>query len=176
MKNLMKTLFAVTLMMCMLMGCAFAQTAVTEINWSDVEALAAGIEGEFCLVGDTGLMMYIPADMTERELTDESVSNGFFLLMSNEDNTFFLAGSVYDGTLDQFKEQLVPLNAQVEDGILNGIACTSYDYVDENGNREAGVAFPTESGDQVIVLSVSPVTEQTTIRAAVMTASIQAAQ
>ena len=112
----MKTLIAVMLSMCLLMGCAFAETALTEISWSDFETMAAEIEGEFRLVADTGLKMYIPADMSEREMTQETIDKGFLLVMGNEDDTFFLAGSVYEGTIVHFKARFASFNAYQKAG------------------------------------------------------------
>ena len=50
----MKKLFAALVALCMLCSFAMAEQQVVEFNWADVEEAAAGIDGQFVAIANTG--------------------------------------------------------------------------------------------------------------------------
>ncbi len=174
-----KILFAVLAVMLLTFSAAFAQETETanEINWTDVEPAVAesGISGDFYTVSDLGVMMWIPSVLSEIELDDEDVEDGFICILETEDEeegvmVFHedLEGAGLEELLAVLKEEEGV--AEPEMGVINGIPAVTYT---DTENDALNVVFTTDKG-YAVVFSFFPMSNEGFAQvASIMAASIQ---
>ena len=145
----MKKLAAVLMTLCLILtaAAAFADDAEPSVvNWSDYEADAAGIDGQFALISETGLKMFIPAEFTDTELSEETLAAGtFMVLKSGKEEKALVTAQLVAVDLDAFKTAMQKQGAALYDTVLNGLPCCQFN-VEAEGVTTACFAFGTEQG------------------------------
>ncbi len=179
----MKKLIAVLMSLCMLFcaAAAFAEGAaapveeamVTVVNWSDFEAIAAETEGQFAYVGDTGLIMFIPAEFKDTEISDETLAGGTFMVLKSENEEKAVVNAqLVSADPDSFIANVESAGAVVFPTELNGLNCYQF-TIQVDGVSTVCFAFATEQGS-VLVFSFTPSDQEPYISVyKLMAASIQ---
>ncbi len=176
----MKKILLVMLAVLMLtFSVAFAQETqtVNEINWTDIEAAVAesGISGDFFAISDLGVMMWIPEVLSEVELDDEDVEDGYICILATEDGE---AGAMvfYEDAEGLDLEGLMAGMSEVEGitelemGIINGIPALTYS---DTENDAMSVVFMSDKGNAV-AFTFFPMSDEGFAQiASIMAASIQ---
>ena len=149
----MKKLFIIMLAVLLLaFSAAYAQETETvqEINWEDIAPAVeeAGLEGEFYNVADLGIAMWIPAQFTEAELTDEDIENGYLAYLTTEDAEAAVAVVAVDVEGTSLQDWMALLSeeesiTEVEYGLINGIEAVTYNMPE---NDTVNVDFATDGG------------------------------
>lgn len=175
MKKLIFIVFVV--LMLSFVSVSAQETAVKEINWSDVaEAVEkSGIEGAFCDISDIGLMMWIPAVMNDMELTEEDMADGMVAFLATDDGDGIVVVNYMDlegATLDEGYEGLLedPSYTDVDMGVINGLKALSYTVPESN---MLGISFEDEDGYMAQFLFYPISDEGFAQVASIMAASIQ---
>ena len=175
----MKKLFAAMMALCLMLGAfaAFAaETDTTVVRWSDHEADAAKIEGQFATVGNTGLKMYIPAEFKDTELSQETLDSGTFMVLKTEkEEKAVVSAQVVKKDFDSFKAALKAEGKTVWDITVNGMPCLEFN-VDVNGVVTSCFVFAAEQGKVLVFNFTLGNQEPYTSIYKVMASSIQPAQ
>ncbi len=149
----MKKLVAVLMILCLVMTgvAAFAEeTEQTVINWSDYEADAANIDGQFAHVSQTGLIMFIPAEFQDSEISEEALSGGTFMVLKTEsEDRAVVSGQTVALDIDTFKASIEGQGIQMWDTILNGLNCYQFN-VEAAGIVTSCIVFSTEQNGMII--------------------------
>ncbi len=179
-----KLVFVVLAVLLLTFSAVFAQETETEtvqeINWEDIASVVeeSGLEGQFYNVSDLGIVMWIPAQLQEVELTEEDVENGYLCYLSDEEETAAVAVIAGDGdgmTLDDWYAQLSEDEdvAELEYGLINGLAAVTYSLPEDDTNN---VTFVTDSG-YLVEFTFWPASDEGFSQIAmIMAASIQAGE
>ena len=153
----MKKLIAI-LLVCLLAAAAAAE-AGEELNWADVSAElgGSGTNESFASYPETGLVVWIPADMEAWELTEDDRTSGYIGYYSNADQTRLLAVvhvSINGYTFDDFVDMLN--DDESIEGIarktVNGLPAITY-YMPENDSMNLTVADGT---DDILEITFAP--------------------
>ena len=175
----MKKLFAVMMALCVMLTAAAAfagEAAPTAVNWSDHEADAAKIEGQFANVGETGLKMFVPAEFKAAGIPQETLDAGTFLVLKTEKNDKAVVNAqIVETGIDTFKAGLEKEGKTLWEMVLNGLPCTQFS-VQAEGVTTVCFAFGTEKGTTLVFSFTLADQEPYTSLYKVMAASIQAAQ
>ena len=145
----MKKLFAVLMVLCVMLTAAAAfagETNVTTVNWSDHEADAAKIEGQFANVAGTGLRMFIPAEFKDTEIPKENQDKGTILVLkSDKEDKAVVNAQVGSVDIASFKAKLESEGKTVWDMNVNGLPGIQFS-VEAEGVTTSCFAFSTENG------------------------------
>ena len=158
--------------------CAQETATVTEVNWSDIEqtVLENDLGGGFYSVGELGIKMWIPDVLTETELSEEDIENGYlsYLTTQEEDAVAAITATDLDGvSLKDYAKLLEGEDGvkEIEYVLLNGIEAVSYDMPE---NDTMTVSFGTDTG-YIVEFTFWPMSDEGFAAvAALMAASIQA--
>lgn len=132
----MKKLFALILALGLL--CSVASAEETVINWEDMIPVieASGLEGDFVLLEDLGLMIWLPEGMESVEVPEDQAAAGRLALFISEDQTAYFAvdaANVEGMTLDAYYTNVQAANVEdVEMVTLNGLNAVTYKDNDTN--------------------------------------------
>ena len=176
----MKKLFIVFLVLNLMVAAvaAFAGEAAapTVVNWSEHEADASKIEGQFGDVSKTGLKMFVPAEFKDTEIPKEVLDGGtFMVLKSAKEEKAVVKAQFVAVDAASFKTKLQSEGKTVWDTVINGLPCLQFS-VDVDGVTTSCFAFATESS-AVVVFSFSLVNQEPyTSLYKVMASSIQRAE
>lgn len=169
---IMKKFVAILMALCLLCGFAMAE----EINWADVEpsVTEAGIEGSFASVSSIGVKMFIPSGLSELELSDEDVENGYICYLTDSDQTcaaVVMYADLNGASLDKYAEVLPEVGAtEIELCTLNGIPVVTYSMPE---NNTMNVCLLTDTGYGIEFVFFPADDENFKSVATIMAASIQ---
>lgn len=172
----MKKLFAALLSLCLILS-AFAASAEEEstaaiVNWSDYEALAAEMEGQFAAIGNTGLKMFIPAQFKDTEISDEMLASGIFMVLKPEEDNAVANAQVVQMDIELFRATLANQGVSTWETVINGISFIQF-TVEADGILNSSFALPTTQ-NTTLVFSFAPVNQEPYISLfKVMAASLQ---
>ncbi|MBR3494729.1 MAG: hypothetical protein IKH38_04810 [Clostridia bacterium] len=175
----MKKLIAVLMSLCLILTAAAAFAEDVEpsvVNWSDYEATAAEIDGQFATVSDIGLKMFIPAEFKDTELSDEALEGGTFMVLKSEKEERALVNAQHLAIdISSFKAGLESQGATVYETVLNGLHCYQFN-VGAEGVITSCFAFGTDQGSVVLFGFTLTNEEPYSSLFKVMAASIQPAE
>lgn len=175
----MKKLFAVMMVLCVMLTAAAAfagETAPTAVNWSDHEADAAKVEGQFADVAQTGLKMFVPAEFKDTEIPKETLDAGTFLVLKTEKNDKAVVNAqIVETSIDTFKAGLEKEGKTLWEMVVNGLPCTQFS-AEAEGVTTVCFAFGTEKGTTLVFSFTLADQEPYTSLYKVMASSIQKAQ
>ena len=167
----MKKLFALMLALCLLCSAALAEGSV-ELNWSDVEAAANEIGGQFIAI-DLGLMVWAPAGyLVLSDLNEEYTSQGIYALIAPEDLSGAIALQYVEANGADVMDCVNAIDGatDAQPMVINGLPCVNFDMAAMDASC---VAFGTEQGN-LFVVSFMPMSDADfATKATVMVASIQ---
>ncbi len=155
----MKKLIAALMSLCLLFcaAAAFAGEATenpSAAKWSDFEAEAAKVEGQFANVANTGLKMFIPAEFKDTEISEETLAGGtFMVLKSDKEEKAIVNAQNVAVDMAAFRASLENTGKVLFDNELNGLPCCQFS-VETDGITSTCFAFSTEQGG-VLVFSFS---------------------
>ena len=163
----MRRFALILLSLCLLLAFVSAEEAVTELNWTDVQEAASGMEGVFAQLGGTDLMMFVPAGYVDREPESDH-----FLNLVDEQAGCVISGQILPIGTAVFKGGLKATGvAETDDCVLNGLTAVRY-HMTLDGVAAEGIAIETVDG-QTINISFAPVSEAYAETAEIMLRSIQ---
>ena len=175
----MKILGIALMILCLMMTAipAFAGEAdPTAVNWSDYEADAAGIEGQFALVADTGLQMFIPAEFEDTDISEETLEGGTFMVLKTEkEEKAVVNAQIVPVEPDLFKAGMQNQGHTVWDMVINGLPCFQFS-VETEGVTTSCFAFGTDQGSVLVFSFTLADQEPYTSLYKVMISSIQPAE
>ena len=154
----MKKLIAVLMIMCLAVTAVTSLAEETEteqivVNWSDYEADAAGIEGDFAHLSQTGLIMFIPAEFKDSEISDEGLDRGTFMVLKNEnEGRAIVSGQAAELDMDTFLADLQSQGITIWETVLNGLNCYQFN-IEAAGILTSCVAFRTDQDGTIFVFS-----------------------
>ena len=176
----MKKILAALLTVCMLLTAAVSMAegaAVTEVNWSDLEAGAAEYQGALTPIADTGVQMFVPAFLTVEELTQEQVDGGLALSLVDAEHTMGVTVQVVKVDLQSFVNDAMSKGGQgFKELKVNGMQSINFNMVNEEGLVTTCFAFSAGGGSATFLFSFAPANEQTAGLFRVMAGSIQPVQ
>ena len=170
----MKKLFALMLALCLMCSVAMAETA-TEINWADVEAAAAEINGVFIPI-DLGLQVWAPADyLIMTDLSEEYTNLGITTLIANEDLSGAIALQYVEANGASVEECVanIPGAEDAEPVVINGLECINFDMPSMDATS---VAFATEKGNLYVISFMPMSNTDFAAKATIMMASLSLAE
>ncbi len=136
------------------------------VNWSDVEGTveAAGLEGQFVELTNTGLMMWLPTVFQAEEVPEELAAMGMQCGFQTADGSAQIAVSLYqmnEGTgLAEYAAALEAGGAtEIDFAVLNGLNAFSAKLVDENSIESAIVALEVRE-DYVAQVIFGPMSDE----------------
>ncbi len=180
-KTKMKKLFAVMMALCMMLSAvaAFAGEAnVTSVNWSDHEADAAKIEGQFTKIADSGFKMFVPAKFKDASanLTQAERDKGMFMVLKSEkDDKAFVNAQIVPKHINEIVGSLQQDGHSVWEMRLNGLIAVQFS-VEQDGVTASCFAFGSNT-EKTLVFTFAPVNQEPyTSLYKVMASSIQSAQ
>ena len=151
----MKKLVAVLMVLCMVLTVAAAFAEESEpivVNWSDYEADAADIAGQFAVVGPTGLVMFVPAEFKDSEISEEARQGGTFMVLKTEnEERAVVSGQVVEMNIDTFMAGLEGQGVTKYETVLNGLYCYRFN-ITAVGITTSCIVFSTEQ-DGIVVFS-----------------------
>lgn len=173
----MKKLLAILLAALMLL-CSVSALAEETIDWNDdLINLAQSIDSEaqFHPIANLGVMMWIPTNFKEIQLSEEDVNNGYIAYLITEDNSSAVAITYaeFEGTLGDMFETLEGMEdtKNVTKGYINGLPAVT--FISEE-NDSFVVVFST-TGGYLLMFTFAPISDETfSTVGALMAASIQA--
>ena len=144
MKKLIATLL--TLAMLLAVPCALAEQ-VPAINWEDVEAQAAEIEGSWYTFDDVAVELWVP-DVFENLVVGEDDDETMIGKFEISDGSAGIYVAYIPGEVESIDQAIETLEAngakEIERCTLNGLDAVSYSM---DGVDAQYVAFITESGN-----------------------------
>ena len=177
----MKKLFAVMMTLCLMLSAvaAFAGEAnVTIVNWSDHEADAAKIEGQFIKVADSGFKMFIPAEFKDASanLTQADRDSGIFMVLKSEkDDKAVVNAQIVPKDISSMVASLQQDGRSVWEMRINGLIAVQFS-VEKDGVTSSCFAFGSNT-DKTLVFTFMPVNQEPyTSLYKVMASSIQDVQ
>ena len=152
----MKNLFAALLCLCLMLtgiaalaeGSAAAQEP-TVVNFSDYEAKAATMEGHFAKVSETGLMMFVPAEFKDMELSEEAKANGTFMILKVDDKDVAVTAQVLKIDIEKFAAVAAADGHNPLPVVINGVKYVAFNLA-ENGKVAANFALSTTDGNTLV--------------------------
>ena len=150
----MKNLFAALLCLCLMLTgiAALAEGSAQEptvVNFSDYEAKAATMEGHFAKVSETGLMMFVPAEFKDMELSEEAKANGTFMILKVDGKDVAVTGQLVKGDVEKVAAAAAADGHSTWNTIINGEKYVQFS-VATNGTLTANFAFPTTDGNTLV--------------------------
>lgn len=149
----MKKLVAILMSLCLMMTAAAVLADETEpnvVNWSDHEADAAGIDGQFAAIGQTGLKMFVPAEFTDTELSEETLAGGTFMVLKTEKEEKAVVNAQVIGVdMDTFKAGMESQGRTLWATVLNGLPCLQFN-VEADGVVTSCFVFGTTQGTVLV--------------------------
>ena len=126
----MKKLFALVLSLCLLGSFALAEDG-NAITWDQVAPAveAANMAGDFVVLDQLGLKLWVPAQLVPAQVSDEDAAAGRLALYMAEDQSAYLvidAVHVDGMTLDQAIENAKATMKDVDAVNANGLSGVSY--------------------------------------------------
>ena len=185
----MKKLFALILAALMVLGCtavASAEQAQTlELNWENFageieasEEAKAALSGDFVTMEEIALKIYIPAAFNQAELTDEDREAGYIAYFTmGEDTGIGIQYVDMSGmSLEEYAQRLTEeYGYECMDAVVNGLPALAYSFT-ENDRETSVLAFSTEKG-YILEIAFAPTNDEGFAAvAAVLMASVQAAE
>ncbi len=172
----MQKLFAALLSLCLILSAfaAFAEEPVA-VNWSEYEAQAAGMEGQFAQISSTGLKMFIPAQFKDTELSEETLAGGTFMVLKPEEENAVVNAQVVSIDIELFKAVLAKQGVSTWETVVNGLAFTQF-TVEADGILTASFALPTTQNTTLVFSFLPANQEPYTSMFKVMIASLQLAE
>ena len=195
----MKKLFALILAALMVLGCtavasaeqeqtpvASAEQAQTlELNWENFageieasEEAKAALSGDFVTMEEIALKLYIPAAFEQVELTDEDREAGYIAYFAMGEDMgvgiqYVDAGGM---SLEEYAKALTEeYGFECMDAVVNGLPALAYSFT-ENDRETSVLAFSTEMG-YILEIAFAPTNDEGFAAvAAVLMASVQAAE
>lgn len=175
----MKKLLALVMSLCMLLtAAAFAEESETvAINWADFEEAAASVEGQFTKISDIGIMMYIPADFKDTEISEEALNAGtFFVLQSQTEEKALVSGVMTQVDISSFATAVAQQGIAVKLVNVNGLNGIQFAQAID-GIVTISFGFGTDAGATILLSFSYPqeTPDPFTDLYRMMAASIQAA-
>ena len=185
----MKKLFALILAALMGLGCtavASAEQAQTlELNWENFageikasEEAKAALSGDFVTMEEIALKIYIPAAFNQAELTDEDREAGYiaYFTMGEDKGVGIQYVDVGGMSLEEYAQRLTEeYGYECMDAVVNGLPALAYSFT-ENDRETSVLAFSTEKG-YILEIAFAPTNDEGFAAvAAVLMASVQAAE
>ena len=172
----MKKLLTLMLALCLLGSFALAEEA-SVITYEDVQPMIEQMEGNFVLLEQLGLQIWLPSELVQMEVSEEDAAAGRYALFMDEEQTGYLAidcMNVEGMTLDQFYANALESAAkEVELVTINGLGAVV--YVDEENNLLSATLIDTNSN--LINFIMGPASEEGAKESfALIMASLQAAE
>ena len=185
----MKKLFALILAALMVLGCAAVASAeqvqTLELNWEDFageieasEEAKAALSGDFVTMEEIALKIYIPAAFEQAELTDEDREAGYiaYFTMGEDKGVGIQYVDVGGMSLEEYAQRLTEeYGFECTDAVVNGLPALAYSFT-ENDRETSVLAFSTEKG-YILEIAFAPTNDEGFAAvAAVLMASVQAAE
>ena len=184
----MKKLFALILAALMVLGCAAVASAeqeqTLELNWEEYaaeieasEEAKATLSGDFVTMEEIALKIYIPAAFKQAELTDEDREAGYIAYFTmGEDAGIGIQYVDADGmSLEEYAQLLTEDSIECTNALVNGLPALAYSFT-ENDRETSVLAFSTEMG-YILEIAFAPTNDEGFAAvAAVLMASVQAAE
>ena len=185
----MKKLFAMILAVLMVLGCAAVASAeqveTLELNWEDFakeieasEEMKAAWSGDFVTMEEIALKLYIPASFEQAELTDEDREAGYIAYFTMGEDAGIGIQYVDMGgvSLEEYAQLLTEeYGYECMDAVVNGLPALAYSFT-ENDRETSVLAFSTEKG-YILEIAFAPTNDEGFAAvAAVLMASVQAAE
>ncbi len=149
----MKKLIAVLMTLCLMMTGAAAFAAEEEpsvVRWSDHEAEAAEIEGQFATISQTGLKMFVPAEFKDTEISEETLAGGtFMVLKSDREEKAVVNAQIVPADLAAFKARLESEGVTTWPTELNDLTCLQFS-VEAEGVTTCCFAFGAGQNNTLI--------------------------
>ena len=149
MKKLIAALMSLCLIVCA--AAAFAtEPEVMKINWSEYEAQAANVEGQFANVAETGLKMFVPTEFKDTDIPEETLKGGtFMVLKSDKEEKAIVNAQLLNVDADTFKAEMEKKGLTLYATELNGLPCLQFN-VETEGITTGCFALPTEKGTMLV--------------------------
>lgn len=185
----MKKLFALILAALMVLGCAAVASAeqaqTLELNWENFageieasEEAKAALSGDFVTMEEIALKIYIPAAFEQAELTDEDREAGYIAYFTmGEDKGIGIQYVDMSGmSLEEYAQRLTEeYGYECMNAVVNGLPALAYSFT-ENDRETSVLAFATEKG-YILEIACAPTNDEGFAAvAAVLMASVQAAE
>lgn len=170
----MKKLFTLMLALCLLL-CSVAVAEPVTVNWTDVEAAANEVGGQFIAI-DLGLMLWAPEGyLVYSELPEEYTSQGIYALITPEDGSGAIALQYVQANGATVADCVANIEgaSDAQEMIINGLPCVNFDM---KAMDATCVAFGTEQGNLFVVLFMPMTSEDFAAKSTIMVASIQSAE
>ena len=185
----MKKLFALVLAALMVLGCAAVASAeevqTLELNWEDIakeieasEESKATLSGDFVTMDEIAMKIYIPDAFKQAELTDEDREAGYIAYFAMGEDMgvgvqYVDAGGI---SLEKYAQLLTDeYGYECMDAVVNGLPALAYSFT-ENDRETSVLAFATEKG-YILEIAFAPTNDEGFAAvAAVLMASVQAAE
>ena len=185
----MKKLFALILAALMVLGCAAVASAeevqTLELNWEDIakeieasEESKATLSGDFVTMDEIAMKIYIPDAFKQAELTDEDREAGYIAYFAMGEDMgvgvqYVDAGGI---SLEKYAQLLTDeYGYECMDAVVNGLPALAYSFT-ENDRETSVLAFSTEKG-YILEIAFAPTNDEGFAAvAAVLMASVQAAE
>ena len=168
--------FLAILMTVLMLLCSVGAMADT-VDWDDdLAALALSIDPDahFHPVSNLGVMMWIPTNFKELQLTQEDLDNGYIAYLITDDETAAVAITYaeFDGTLGDMAEQAEAMGMKdVSKDYINGIPAVTF-VSEEN---DSFVVVYSTTGGYLLMFTFAPISDETfNVVGTLMAASIQA--
>ena len=151
----MKKILALVMMLCMLCSVAMAE----QLTWADIEPQLGdmGLEGEFVVLDQLGLKIWLPSALNAAAVSDEDAANGRLAAYAADDQSaYFIVDAVNVGemTIDQMFEN-VSNNESVTDAQMvhsNGLSIVSY----KNTAADCLTGALVDTNSNIIMFSMGP--------------------
>ena len=185
----MKKLFALILAALMVLGCAAVASAeqaqTLQLNWEEYaaeieasEEAKAALAGDFVTMEEIALKLYIPAAFEQVELTDEDREAGYiaYFTMGEDKGVGIQYVDVGGMSLEEYAQRLTEeYGYECMDAVVNGLPALAYSFT-ENDRETSVLAFSTEKG-YILEIAFAPTNDEGFAAvAAVLMASVQAAE
>ena len=185
----MKKLITLILAALMVLGCAAVASAeevqTLELNWEDIakeieasEEAKAALSGDFVTMEEIALKIYIPAAFEQAELTDEDREAGYIAYFTMGEDVGIGVQYVDAGgmSLEEYAQRLTEeYGYECMDAVVNGLPALAYSFT-ENDRETSVLAFSTEKG-YILEIAFAPTNDEGFAAvAAVLMASVQAAE
>ena len=175
----MKKLVSALMVLCLVVTAAAAFADETEpnvVNWSDYEANAADIDGQFANIAQTGLKMFIPAEFVDTEISEETLAAGTFMVLKTEkEEKAVVNAQIVAVDINTFRAGMESQGKTIWKTILNGLPCLQFN-VEAEGVTTSCFTFGTEQGSVVVFGFTLSNQEPYTSLYKVMASSIQIAE
>lgn len=151
----MKKLVAVLMILCLAVPftAAFAEEGdPIVIRWSDFEADAAQIDGQFAHVSKTGLIMFVPDVFKDSDISEEAMAGGTFMVLKAEDEErAVVSAQTVSMDLGTFKASLEGQGITMYETVLNDLHCYQFN-IEAVGIVTACIVFETDQ-DGIMIFS-----------------------